>query len=588
MIKIKAAALFILFSFISFSQQVFEINLNDIDDDLFKVTILPEGLSGENNIYNFAATAPGTYAIMDIGRYVRSFTAVDFEGNELPVNRISTNRWELSNPEKIKQINYTIAETWDTPVEKEFLLKMAGTSIEKDHVLINAHAVLGYFEGMQDYPMYIRLDYPDDWLVGTPLSKNENGFYEAKNYDFAVDSPIMLGRLSKAETKVEETDIYIYTYSKTDMVKSEDILNSVSDILTAASRFTNGLPVDKYVFLFHFEDQTVGAWEHSYSSAYVMKESPLNEQAISSIRSMVSHEFFHIVTPLNIHSEIVADFNYSSPQLSQHLWLYEGTTEWAAMMLQLRGGITTLEETLDEFKKKLMINDYFDQSISLRQLSLNSFELHDQYINIYHKGAVIAALMDLKLLQLSKGKKGLREVINELVKIYGPDKPFNEENFFNEFVDMTYPEMEDYFNKYIIGAEPLPVQEYFSSIGINYYPFKGYDSSKVSMGISLTFDGTSLIISKVDNPGSGFKEGDILYKVDGEELNMMTAQKIMGKMQNAKVGDELTLTVKREGEEKEIKAALQPSKIMHVFEIDENATQEQIELRNLWMINMDV
>ncbi|OGU77054.1 MAG: hypothetical protein A2V93_01970 [Ignavibacteria bacterium RBG_16_34_14] len=53
-------------------QQRFYINLNDRDNDLFTVTIIPENLSDENNIFQFASTAPGTYQRMDIGKYVKS------------------------------------------------------------------------------------------------------------------------------------------------------------------------------------------------------------------------------------------------------------------------------------------------------------------------------------------------------------------------------------------------------------------------------------------------------------------------------------------------------------------------------------
>ena len=37
-----------------FAQQVFEVNLNDRADDKFHVTVYPEKLSSENNIFQFA------------------------------------------------------------------------------------------------------------------------------------------------------------------------------------------------------------------------------------------------------------------------------------------------------------------------------------------------------------------------------------------------------------------------------------------------------------------------------------------------------------------------------------------------------
>jgi predicted metalloprotease with PDZ domain len=49
---------------------------------------------------------------------------------------------------------------------------------------------------------------------------------------------------------------------------------------------------------------------------------------------VVSHEFFHIVTPLSIHSKEIQDFDYNDPKMSQHLWMYEGVTEYFANLFK--------------------------------------------------------------------------------------------------------------------------------------------------------------------------------------------------------------------------------------------------------------
>ncbi len=230
-----------------------------------------------------------------------------------------------------------------------------------------------------------------------------------------------------------------------------NLLSSIKDILQAESKFTNGLPVNHYTFLFYLGEIDAGAWEHSYSSEYVLREETLTKPGISSLRSMIAHEFFHIVTPLNIHSELIAKFNFVKPVMSQHLWLYEGVTEWAANILQLRDSLISLENYLDILHRKIMIMQGFDKNVSLTELGIHSVEMQSQYVNIYNKGAVAAGLLDIRLLELSNGTKGLREVINELAEKYGPGKSFSENNFFNELVKMTYPEIKDFFENYIEG-----------------------------------------------------------------------------------------------------------------------------------------
>ncbi|MDP2039080.1 MAG: peptidase [Ignavibacteria bacterium] len=444
---------------ISSAQQKFYVNLNDKADDLFKVTLVPSGLTSENKVFQFASTAPGTYQTMDIGRFVRSFKAFDESGSEIECKQVQTNQWEISEPSKTKKIVYTIAETWDTPVKTNNVYAMSGTSLESDHAVINGQAVFGYFHGKQKDAIEIKLDYPADWSIGTALKLSNDGFYRAKDYDEVVDSPIMLGKLTKTSTKIENTNIDIYSYSKTGKITAESLLLILEDMLNATSQFTEGLPVDNYTFLFHFENFSAGAWEHNYSSFYVFAESDLSDYLTQELKSVAAHEFYHVVTPLNIHSELVGNFNFEKPTMSQHIWLYEGVTEWASDILQLRDYLITLDEYGKQVKSKLSANDNFNQSVSLTDLSLHSAEMQDQYPNIYQKGALVAGLLDIRLLQLSGGKKGLREVINQLYKDYGANKAFSEKDFFDELVKRTYPAIGDFIKRYIQGTEKLPVAE---------------------------------------------------------------------------------------------------------------------------------
>lgn len=586
-INISTFLLFLLGSNLIFSQHKFYVNLNERAEDLFHVTLYPEQLTEKNNIFNFAATAPGTYQLMNIGRYVQSFQAFNKDENQIPVEKISENRWSIKNPENVYKIVYSVAETWDTPVDKYQIYLMAGTSIENDHVLINNQAVFGYFEGMQDYPINIKLDYPEDWKIGTALNKNENGFYTAFNYDYLVDSPILLGRLSEAKLNVSGTEIEVYAYSKTDLIKAQDLLDAVKDIIFAAEKFLVKLPVDRYTFLFHFEDQSAGAWEHSYSSEYVFIEAPPTKNYLATISSFVSHEFFHIITPLNIHSELITHFNFAEPKISQHIWLYESVTEWASNVVQLRANLFSLEEFLEDVTNKLNQSDGFRKDLSLTELALNSFEMQDQFYIVYCRGAVTMTLLDILLLEASDGKRGLREVINELSNDYGPNKSFSEENFFNEFTDRTYPDIMDFFNKYVKSAEPLPVEEYFKKLGIDYNEKGGYDSSKVGFEFSSSFSDGKLFIKSVSNEELPIQIGDVFYKYKDEEIQPSDIGRMFNEITNMKPGKVVPFIMKRGSDEIEFNYTLPPQKVKYLFEINKNPTQEQLKLRNAWLSNLN-
>jgi len=442
--------------------------------DTFNIKLEIKGrLNESNKIFQFASTAPGTYQTMNIGRFVSDFKAFDKKGNEIGVKKLNVNQFEISQPEKIRSISYRVAETWDTQVQEYPIYLMCGSSLETDHALINAHTMMGYFHGLQKSPINIELNMRPGWTAGTAL-KGRGKKFKADDYDHAVDSPILMGNLTYADTKVAKSDVQIYTYSANNKITSERLLESMSSMLNATREFLIDLPVDKYTFLYHFEPNPpgiTGAWEHSYSSEYALQENDFNTpEQVQAVTDIASHEFFHIVTPLNIHSEIVESFNFVEPTPSVHLWLYEGITEWASNMLLYRAGELSLQDYLDgAVKQKIIYNNFFDKSWSIAKIAEESFNAEGakQYGNIYMRGSLFGNLLDIRLLELSEGKFGLREVLLDLIKKYGKGNPISEETFFDDLVSMTFPEIKELFDDYILGSKSYPMKVYLNKVGID-------------------------------------------------------------------------------------------------------------------------
>ncbi|MGE5430666.1 MAG: hypothetical protein ACM3QX_06315, partial [Syntrophomonadaceae bacterium] len=489
---------FLILSSLSFAQETYYVRIDTSGTHTINVMLVPEKLSPENNIYQFAATAPGTYQTMDIGRFVKQFHAFDASGKEVTTTHSSLNQWSISEPAKVNKIEYVMNTTMETHLDSNFVYPMCGSSVDDDYALLNGQTFAGYFKGRQSSPIRIKLEYPQNWTLGTALEKDSDGFFRAENFDRVVDSPVLLGRLTRSSMNVDGTDVEVYTYSLSGNLTSDSLLSSIKDILQAESKFMGGLPVKKYTFLFHFGKMPYGAWEHSFSSDYTLEDQPLEPRYKEELRTIVAHEFYHIFTPLTLHSELIGNFNYEKPVMSQHLWLYEGVTEWAANIMLLRNNMITLDEYLKILSQKLNQSSSYDVKASLRDLGVNAVRMQKEYGDIYARGAIVAGLLDLRLLELSHGQRGLREVLHELSQEYGINKSFSEATFFDEFTSKTYPEIGDFFKKYVIGNEPLPVREYFSKVGIDYSDFAGYDSSKAYSGLALTVADNMIVVNKVE------------------------------------------------------------------------------------------
>ncbi|MFT5478575.1 MAG: putative metalloprotease with PDZ domain, partial [Planctomycetota bacterium] len=451
---------------------LYEIDLSDHSDDLFHVTVTPPPLGPEDKFFDFVATAPGTYSVLDFGRFVQSLEALDAQGAQVPVEQQGTNRWKLSDPERVASIVYAIEDTLGSDLAGPGMMSAGGTGIEGTYIILNTFATLGYFEHHLNVPVRLRLQHNPEWLVGTALRKTSSGEYQASSYRTLADSPILMGELSSTGIFVGDIEVEIFVHSEDARLSADEVLFAAGDVLVAAEKFIGFAPVDRYVFLMDFMSmesmqrngvRAMGALEHSYSSLYTL---PASGSSLERLAEVIAHEFMHILTPLHLKSEAIANFDYSSPRLDQHLWLYEGVTEWSAHMLRLRAGLTNLESHLQTLSRKIQTSRFFDQDYSLAQISTEwaTDAGARQYPNVYQLGAVTASILDLRLLELSKGERGLRDVFLDFVKQHGPKAPFDSERFFEKFVAATYPELGSFFEDHVQGSLPLPYAQAFALV----------------------------------------------------------------------------------------------------------------------------
>jgi predicted metalloprotease with PDZ domain len=571
----------------------YEIDLTKSEEDLFYVTCYPGKLSHDNQHFNFVAFAPGVHQALDYGRFVKSLIAYDEEGEIIPTEKVSTNKWIISDPIDVYKIIYVIEDSFDAEVKEHKIYPMSGTGIEKDFVIINTFGVLGYFSGLLDVPIKLSVDYNPEWVIGTALEKVEE-YYVANSYYHLADSPILLGNLSTASAMIGNIKVDVFMYSENDTIDADTVLHLAEDVLNAAVDFATFAPVNRYSFLMYFlSDSTYhrngmyasGALEHSYSSTYAGLAKP---EYLYILKDAMAHEFMHILSPLNLRSEIIANFDFSKPSSEDlHVWLYEGVTEWVSKIMLLRSGVEDIDSHLSTISRKINISESFDSTYSLTRISRDwsTEEGNKQYSNIYFKGALVAELLDIKFLELSGGEKGLREVYLELINKYGKDKPFENEKFFDVIVEMSYPEIDQFISDYIVGISSLPYKEYFNNLGIEYIFSQPSEDKTPIFGLQLgSPDGEHLSINGFsrEHKNFGLKKGDVIIEAFGEPVTLGNSSEILERKNKMKPGDTYEITVKRGDEELTYTGSLFKRIDYHNFEVDENCSDEQKKLRDLW------
>lgn len=606
----------------------YTVDLTRVVDDRVYVELSPPKITGSEATFYLPKIVPGTYAIADYGRYVKEFKAVDKKGKSLPVEQVNENTWKIKNADKVAKVSYWIDDTFDTSVTGPEIFWPAGTNIEdKKNFVMNPSGFFGYFEGQKEQPFRFNVVRSKDFYGATGLIPVQTGAsvgslklektgndkdkavdtYQAVDYDQLVDSPLMYSKPDTAIIKVANTEVLIGSYSPNSKVTAKEIAASIREVLMAQKEYLGGkLPVDKYAFIFYFTDQPVmsyGALEHSYSSMYYMPEMTI-DQMNQQLRDFAAHEFFHIVTPLTIHSQEIENFDFNDPKMSQHLWLYEGVTEYFAGNVQVKYGLIQPEDYLQVIQEKLITSDQFKNDVPFTDISKFTLDkYHDQYYNVYMKGALIGLCLDIKLRQLSKGKYGLRNLLLELSNKYGKNKAFNDDELFAEITKMTYPEIGEFFNRYVKGTDKLPIEEVLTAVGVMYKEsekFMDYSLgiSQADVGVTQLDGKPMLNIATADHLNAmgkaiGFQKEDILIKINGEkipdlgpEVGAFIQKQVMG-LPTSKTLSYTVLRKDSTGTNKEVELSAPVTQVelsrKHLIAFDPEATPEQLALRDSWL-----
>ncbi len=556
------------------------ISLDKVAMDRVPVEIFFYGTFPDTLLFRLPKVVPGTYAIYDFGRFVVDFTAFDKTGKPINFYKSDINTWELVGANQLHKIKYTVDDTWDAPAEENFVFNAAGTNIEEDkNFLFNTQGFVGYLEGYTGLKYEVTFLKPLHFHGSTALRPvkydSVSEVYALRNYHELIDHPIMFCVPDTQTLMIGNTEILVSVFAQGGRVTSAFVANQVKNTLEAQKRYLGDtLPVSRYAFLMYFfrdfsASESYGALEHTTSSVYFMPEMDTTALA-PELKSIASHEFFHIVTPLTLKSEEIAFFDYHNPSMSQHLWLYEGVVEYFSHHMQVEQGLTTPEEFLEEMTDKLYISDDFNDQLPFTELSKNCLTVYQkEYDNVYYKGALIAMCLDLSLRYHTEGKQTLNKLVMQLGKLYGADRPFKDEEFFDVFVEKTHPEIKVFIEKYIQSADPLPLKECLSWLGIEFLKdVKVKDFSIGGIQIGLDSKNMRLLVQsteELDDFGRtmGYQEGDVFVKINGINIDAYNYQDVFSLVFNEiEEGDKLSIIVLRPNKkgklvEKKLKAKMQ-------------------------------
>ncbi len=591
------------------------IDLNAVENDQLLVTLDPGPFPAGEVTFYMPSVIPGTYEYTDFGRFVTNLQAFDKNNQLLDVVKDGKNTWKIADGKKLDRITYNVDDTFDSPEGKK-IYPMGGTKIEKDEVyLLNLHGFVGYFKGGKEWSYRVTIDSPADLV---PFSSMESvshtatqDVFLAGRYFNIIDDPILYTNDDSISFSLEDIEVNLAVHSPTGAHKAADFKETLVDMMEAQKRFlgdaNNTKSYDILLLLMSMEELqhfggVQGALEHHTSTTVVFYEGIDTASLKEYLTDVVSHEFFHTLTPLNVHSEQIHYFNYNEGIMSQHLWMYEGTTEYFANLFQVQQDLITVEDFYTRISEKIDLAKRFDDTMPFTEMSTKIVDepYQSNYQNVYYKGALINMCLDIIIREQSGGTRGILSVMQALAKKYGVDKPFTDNQLFDEIVAMTYPEVGDFIKTHVQGETPIPYKSFLEKAGVTIFDTDEKLQSIIMLDSRTPFIGSKpneagvpeLVVNGLNNrlKAIGFQEGDVLRVFNGTEIpelnsaNAGMVNQLFGASFSWTPEQEVTFEVDRDGKRIPLSGtvgiAVAPSK---GIQANTNATAAQIALRNAWL-----
>ena len=590
------------------------LDLVNVVDDKVMVEINPGAFTSDEVIFYIPKTVPGTYSEDNYGKYLENLKALDYDGKELSVSKMDDNTWNISNGKTLDKISYWVNDTYDTEREQEEpVFSPSGTNIlAGENFVLNLHGFVGYFKNLKEVPYTISLSKPSSLTATTSLTKktmegalDNKDVFSASRYFEVIDNPIFYTKPNAETFQINDISVTLSVYSPNGTYTAASLKDRMEKMMTAQKTFLGDIDGTKQYSILLYLSQMgdadaggFGALEHHTSTVVVLPEAMPKERLEQAMVDVVSHEFFHIVTPLNVHSKEVQYFDFNDPQMSQHLWMYEGTTEYFANLFQIQQGLIDETEFYKRIMDKMSNAKGYDDAMSFTVMSKNVLEepYKDNYANVYEKGALINMALDIQLREWSGGEKGVLWLMKELSKKYGDMTPFEDDKLIDEIVAMTYPELRDFFDTHVIGDTPIDYNIYFDKVGLTSgkteqpcgrffldqeVPFIDADPSNndaiyIRKGIALS----SFLVDL------GAQGGDVIKSINGTTVTLESIGPILQESFVWPPETEVSMVVLRDEKEITLEGkAGTPVVMVEKIIPAETATPEQIALRNAWMKN---
>lgn len=513
----KIVAVALLFSCSVYGQSIhYELSMPEPETHYFHVKTTLSNFPEDKIVLTMPVWNPGSYLIREYPKNVNQVHAVDGNGKQLNIQKIQKNKWEVDKG-NAKQVVVTYeVYAFDLSVRTAFL--------DKTHGFVNGTNAFTFPEGYRNLGGELTIvPHSSFKKISTPLSPKREGFssdggittFTFDDFDQLADSPIEIGNQETFSFNAAgvKHNVAIYGPGNYDV---ERLKVDMAKVVEAETAVFGQNPNKEYCFIIHNVESGSGGLEHMNSTTLGVNRWTYGPENYKDFLDLVAHEYFHVWNVKRLRPSTFVEYDYSNENYTDLLWVMEGFTSYYSKLILLRAGFNTEDEYLQRFKGTLnwiegtpgnkvqpVSEASFDAWIKAYRPDENS---SNTTISYYSKGALLAGVFDAMIVNNSKGKKSLDDLMQALYNQFYKKENIGitEESFKSTLEKFVGQNMDKFFKKYINGTETIPYAEIFKPLGLD---IDRVDYSYVDMGMTLGMQGGKLIIKYVQSGSSAEKAG---------------------------------------------------------------------------------
>ena len=583
---------------------VYRLRMPEPHTHFLHVELEADGVSAPAELV-MPSWTPGSYLMREFPRNVVAFLPRDGAGRPLAFEKTDKNTWRVETPSDGKLIARYVVHADELSVRTSHL--------DASHACVNGASVFMLVRGREHEPHRVAVEAPQGWRTTVALPEESPGVFAAAHYDELVDSPFEIGTHPLFEWDVDGTPHRWAVWGRGNYDPAR-LMADATRIVRAEKALFGTLPYPDYTFFLHVAPGGSGGLEHRNSTLLLADRWSFRGPPYEHFLALTAHELFHVWNGKRIRPAVLGPFEYAREAYTRDLWVVEGFTTYYTDIILRRAGLISPQRYLDRLGEQItrlygvpgrfvqpLADASFDAWIKFYRPDANT---PNATVSYYHKGALVALLLDLKIRAATGNARSLDDVMRLLWERFGaPDVGFAEGEVERVAAEVAGSDLTAFFDAALRGTGELDYAPYLAAAGLEVAgafdprpgqpprtgpggePVPQRPPTEVRVGIQVKFEGGKTVVGNVlaDSPAwrAGVNAGDELVALDGLRVGW---ESLTARMQEKKPGDRAVLTIFRRDELLNLVMPVEvgPPQRWVVRSVAE-PTPEQLRLREDWL-----